>query len=88
MAAKKKTTTKRRVSGTKAKASVGKKKRRVYGTSSIGKIGTAKKVMGKIDSLERMRKNEKRREMKDIIQLEINQLHDKLDNLKRAYKKL
>jgi hypothetical protein len=88
MATKKKSTVKRRVSGTKTKASVGRKKRKVSGTSSIGKIGTARNIMGKIDKLEKQRKAEKRREMKDIIQLEINQLHDKIDALKKTYKKL
>lgn len=47
----------------------------------------AKKLVNKIEALEWKRHQEKNRDLRDIIQLEINACHDKLDRLKGSYKR-
>ena len=51
------------------------------------RMQTAGALIRKIDRLELKRKQEKFREMKDLIQLEINACHDKLDRIKGSYKR-
>lgn len=89
------TVKKRKVSGVKAVGSV-KRKRRVAGVTASAKvsgrsasvtgIAKAKSLVADIDRLEAKRARETKRELKDIIQLEINAKHDKLDAIKRSYK--
>lgn len=66
---------KRRVSGTV--------KRSGLGSTTIGSVERARSLVRDIDRLERKRAREKSRELRDIIQLEINSCHDKLDHIKR-----
>lgn len=70
-----KRTVKRRVSGTVKRAGLG--------SSSMGSVERARALVRDIDRLERKRAREKSREMRDIIQLEINSHHDKLDRIKK-----
>jgi hypothetical protein len=88
---------KKAVTGTKRKAVTGTKRKRVTGVkvaSSVGRVGATdpikkgKAIVGKIDSLTQQRAKEKNKEMKLLLAYAINAEHDKLDKLKRAYKKL
>lgn len=80
----------------KTKRSIGKKVGRVAsvrvgGTKRKAAVGGYEKGLAihkKIDTLEAKYKGETRKELKEILRLAINAEHDKLDDLKRAYKKV
>lgn len=69
----------KRMSGVKKVASTGK-------IMAIGRIGKASHIDKTIKHLEAKRKKAKG-QLKDIIQLEINANHKKLDQLKKQYKR-
>lgn len=81
---------KRKVSGTKKVAGTVKRKRTtthlVHSTSAPKHtiIERGKALIRQIDKLELQRKNEKNRDMKDIIQVEINKCHRKLREIKKS----
>ena len=89
---------KKKISAPKVSAAVGKVKRKkavasprksttrttAKKTSSLQK---ARSLVNRINKLEIKRKEEKARELKDIIQLEINKCHDQLDAMKRRSKR-
>lgn len=83
---------KKKVSGTRKMGSVktkmsGTPKRKVSGTGAIGGFAKARAISGKIGSLETKRKKLTKKIERDIIQLEINAEHRKLDALMRQLKR-
>lgn len=62
---------------------LGTKKRK----SAIGSIAKTKKLLNEIESLERQRKQATKKELRDIIQLEINGRHDKIDGVRRQHRR-
>jgi hypothetical protein len=54
---------------------------------AIGAVAKGKKIVHNIEKMERERKTLKSKEMKNLLALAINAEHDKLDNLKRAFKR-
>lgn len=55
-------------------------------SAALGRVGTAKAVVGKIDKLEKMRLKSGK-DLKRVIQLEINQLHKQLSTIEKSYRK-
>lgn len=83
---KKITGTRRAAAPVKRKVSGVMKTVTISGTRTLSSAAKAGKYIKDIERLELKRSNEKSREMKDFIQLQINSTHDKLDALKRRYK--
>lgn len=54
----------------------------------IGRLAAGNKIIGQIEFLEKQRKKEVLKLKRDLLQLEINSLHDKLDKIYKAYKSL
>lgn len=54
---------------------------------TIGRIGRAESLISQINRLETKRERLENKELRDIVQLEINACHDKLDALKRTFKR-
>lgn len=88
----------RKVAGTKKVGAAPKKRTRITGTKSIlskvtgpkktiSGIARANKLIRDIARLELKRKSMKAKELKDIVQMEINACHDKLDAIKRSYRR-
>lgn len=94
---KKKNFTVSKVSGPKRKTTVRRKRvgaspvvlmgRVTRKRSAIGSIAKTEKLLREIDSLEAKRQRAKKKELRDIIQLEINARHDKVDQVRRAYRR-
>jgi hypothetical protein len=55
--------------------------------SAIGSIAKTERLLREIDTLEAKRQRAKKKELRDIIQLEINARHDKVDQVRRAYRR-
>lgn len=76
--------TRRKASAPKARIAAPKRK----GTATPKtRMQKATKLVRDIEKLEIRRKAEKARQMKDVIQIEINRLHDQLDSLNRSSKR-
>lgn len=80
---KRKTVRRKRV-GTLPVALLGRSTRK---RSAIGSIAKTEKLLREIDTLEAKRLRAKKKELRDIIQLEINARHDRVDQVRRAYKR-
>lgn len=89
------TGTKKAVGAVKRKTTVKTKrpvtvKKTVTVSRRVGTIGSVKqgeKILREIDRLEKKRKAIKNRELRDIVQLEINARHDKLKQIKRSFRR-
>ena len=65
-------------------------KKTVSVSRKVGTIGSVKqgeKLLREIDRLEKKRKAIKNKELRDIVQLEINARHDKLKQIKRSFRR-
>lgn len=80
---KKKTVRRKRVGATPV-VRMGRATKRVGALSGIQKT---KKLLNEIESLETQRRKATKKELRDVIQLEINARHDKVDQVKRAYRR-
>ena len=87
---KKKAAAKRKVAARPAKVAAPKTKRKriagpkkIASSKSIGKIDRGLAIVKEIDKLEAKRAALTRKELRDLVQLEINNLHLKLDRLSR-----
>lgn len=69
------------------KRTVSKKKTAIRSKGTQTRMQKATKLVRDIEKLEIRRKAEKARQMKDVIQIEINRLHDQLDSLNRSSKR-
>lgn len=76
----------KRIAGTKIAATTRKIGTKV-GKPAISGLQKASKLVADIARLEKKRKALKSRELRDIVQLEINAHHDHLDRIKKTYRK-
>jgi hypothetical protein len=78
----------KKVSGVRTVTRKPAKRTVVSGVKPLTRLQKGTAIVGKINGLEKKYSKERNKDLKTLLALDINALHDQLDNLKRAYKKL